>query len=245
MAKRLDNLGIDNLKIIQDDKLFCFGIDSVLLANFIKSNSNKNILVDLGTGSAVMPILLTAKAKFNKIYGIELQDKMFDLANENVKLNNLGNKIEIVKGNIKEIKKYFKANSVDIVFSNPPYKKKGTGVKNESIEKTIARHEIECTLEDIILAAKYLLKEGGRFYLVHKPERLTDIMCLSRENKIEPKRLTMIHSEENDEPCLVIVECIKHAKSELRINKPLIIYTNKNNNIYTDEIYRMYNMEKK
>ena len=178
--ERIDDLGINGKKIIQNTDYFCFGIDSVLLANFVESNSGKNNIVDLCSGSGVISVIVSQKKKCNKIYAVELQNEMYDLLDRNVKINSLEEKIIPLKG---DVKSFSMNEKVDIVVSNPPYKEVGTGVENTNSVKYIARHEKECTLEDIFKCSSKLLKQKGKLYLVHKPHRISDLISEARKYK--------------------------------------------------------------
>ena len=187
--ERIDDLQINNYKIIQNKKGFCFGIDSVLLANFasdIKQNSN---VVDLGTGTGIISFLLLAKNNIKKITGIEIQEEVADMAKRSIELNNLENKFNIINCDVKNILKYVERDSQDVVISNPPYKKLNTGGKSDDEKNLISRHEILADIFDFVKASKNILKDKGTLYLVHRPERLSDIMCALKENKIEPKKI--------------------------------------------------------
>ena len=174
--ERLDDLEYKNIKIIQNKDYFCFGIDSILLSDFAKGIKENSICIDLGTGNGVLPILLTAKTKLKKIYGVEVQEKLADLAKRNVVLNNMEQNVEIINENIKNLENIFNVKSFDYVITNPPYKKKGTGIENGVKEKLIARHEIEGNLEDFLNISYKLLKDNGTLYMVHRTERLVDFL---------------------------------------------------------------------
>ena len=241
--ERIDDLEYKNLKIIQNEKGFCFGIDSILISDFAKEIKNNSIGADLGTGTGIIGILLCAKTNVKKIYGIEVQKDVADMAKRSTKLNNLENKFEIINSNIKDISGKLERESLDFVVSNPPYKKLETGKVNENEYKYISRHECSANLEDFINTAKYLLKDKGTLYMVHRPERLADLMELMRKYKIEPKKIRLVYSYINKDASLVLVKAVKNARPFLKIEKPLIIYDN--NGEYTDEIYKIYNKERK
>lgn len=238
--ERIDDLAYKGLKIIQKEDGFCFGIDSVLLSDFAKNIKKESIVVDLGTGTGILPILLSAKTKAKKIYGIEIQKDMAEMAQRSVALNHLENKIEIIPQNIKEIT--IEKASVDVIVTNPPYKKSETGLKNENISKRIARHEIYANLEDFIKISFQLLKDKGELYMVHRPERLVDILYELRKNKIEPKKLRFVHSHVGEEPKLILIKAVKNAKPFLSIEKPLYVYTEQGK--YTKEILEIYHKNK-
>ncbi|SHK17213.1 tRNA1(Val) (adenine(37)-N6)-methyltransferase [Paramaledivibacter caminithermalis] len=238
--ERIDDLQCKGLKIIQNSKGFCFGIDAVLLSNFCEIKKNAKI-VDLGTGTGIVPILIAGKSTAEKIYGIEIQKEVADMARRSIKLNNLEERIEIINEDIKNIEGLIEVNSIDVVVSNPPYMEPHGGLKNPEDLKAISRHEIKCTLEDIIKITSRLLKHNGYFYLVHRPHRLVDIMFLCRKYKLEPKKLRFVHPNKNKKPNLILLKCIKAAKPELKFLNPLYVYGEDGS--YTDEIYEIYGKE--
>jgi len=245
--ERVDDLNLNGKKIIQDTDLFLFGMDSVLLANKVKRTNSSTVIVDLGTGSCVMPVIISQKNKVGKIVGVELQDKMYELALKNIEYNSLQDKICALKENLKNvdsIKKYIKEVSgkdkVDIVISNPPYKKIGTGSKNDVDEKYIARHEVMCELEDIFKTASKLLKFKGRLYIVHKPERIVDLICLARKYNLEPKEIQFLQPKENKKPSIVLIEYVLGGGNECIVLPNLIEYDKEGN--YTKEILNIYGM---
>jgi len=237
--ERIDDLQLDNLKIIQNKDGFCFGIDAVLLSDFAKDIRNNSKVLDLGTGTGIIGILLCAKTKLSKIYGIDVQKNVCDMALRSIKLNNLENKFEIINTNVKDLKNIFEESSFDAIVSNPPYKKDNSGLKNESETKLISRHEITASLEDFISISSKLLKNNGSIYMVHRPERLSDLFYLLKKYNLEPKKLRLVQSYQDSKPKLILVKAIKNAKSFLNIEEPLIIY-NKDGS-YTDEIFKIYN----
>ncbi len=242
MSERIDDLGINNLKLIQNKNYFCFGTDSTLLANFVESNSSKNNILELCSGSGVISLIISAKKKYNKIFGVELQPEMFDLLEKNIKYNNLNDVIIPIKENIKEynnIKKIIEK-EVDIVVVNPPYKAVGTGILHEKDVKNIARHEIECTLEDVFLSSSKLLKHKGKLYIVHKPERLADLLVIARKYKFEPKKIQLVYPRIDLKPSIVLIEYIKDGGNELKILEPLIEYNEKNE--YTEQFLKIYGL---
>ena len=244
--EKIDDLEYNNLKIIQNKNGFCFGIDSVLISDFARDIKTESYGVDLGTGTGIISILLASKTKLNKIIGVEIQKDVANMAKRSVELNNLQQKIEIININIKNIidgnYSSLKRESFDFVISNPPYKKINTGKVNESEYKYISRHEVTANLEDFIKTSKYLLKEKGTIYMVHRPDRLVDIIDLLRKYKLEPKKIRFVYSYIDKAPTLVLIKGIKNAKPFLKIEKPLIIY-NQNGN-YTEEIYKIYDKNK-
>lgn len=239
--EKIDSLDYKGLKIIQNKKGFCFGMDSVLLANFAKKIKKKAKVVDLGTGTGIISILLCGKTELEKVYGIEIQEKVADMAKRSSKLNNLEERFEVINTNIRESKSIFQRGSIDAVVTNPPYKKAECGIKNENESKMVARHEIYATLEDFVNIASFLLKEQGDFYMVHRPERLADIMVEMRKQKIEPKEIQLVFSKQKEEPKLVLIKGKKGGNSFLKIKEPLYIYDQKGN--YTQELLKMYGKE--
>lgn len=241
--ERIDDLQLNNLKIIQNKDGFCFGIDSVLLSDFSKEIPTDSTVLDLGTGTGILGILLCGKTKLSKIYGIDVQEEVCQMAKRSIKLNNLENRFEIINDNIKNLNTIFENCSIDAIVSNPPYKKDNSGLKNESKTKLISRHEITATLEDFIEIASKLLKNNSSLYMVHRPERLSDLFYLLRKYKLEPKKLRMVQSYFDSKPKLVLVKATKNAKSFLNIENPLIIYNK--DGTYTNEILKIYGKETK
>ena len=210
--ERIDDLEFKNLKIIQNKDGFCFGIDSILLTDFAKNIKQNSKVIDLGTGTGIIPILLYGKTKNTKFVGVEIQPEVAEMANRSVKLNLLENNIEILNTNILELSKIYNRGSFDVVTTNPPYKKINTGVINENNKKLISRHEITASLEDFIRTASFLLKDLGEFYMVHRPDRLVDIFYEMRKNKIEPKKIKFIYPNKNKKTNLVLIKGIKNGK---------------------------------
>lgn len=237
--ERIDDLNLNGKKIIQNTDYFCFGIDSVLLANFVSSNSSKNVIVDLCSGTGVISVILTQKKKLHKIYAVELQDEMYNLLKRNIKLNNLEDCIYPFKTNIKD---YYLDKKVDIVVCNPPYKEIGTGIKNENTVKYIARHEKECTLEDVFKCSSKILKQKGKLYLVHKPQRLVDLISLARKYNLEAKNIRFVYPKFNSSASIVLVEYVFYGGNEINVLPPLIEYDEFGN--YTEEILDIYGSEK-
>lgn len=235
----IDDLEFKNLKIIQNKKGFCFGIDSILLSDFAKNLKEDVRVADLGTGTGIISILLCGKTKLKEIIGIEVQKEVYEMAQRSLVLNNLEDKFKILNHNILDVNKILDKNSFDVIVTNPPYKKKNTGLINDNEKKIISRHEITATLEDFIKVSKDLLKDKGEFYMVQRPERLVDILNLMRRYKIEPKVLRFVFSSIHKEPKLVLIKGVKFAKPFLTVQENLYIY--KENGEYTDEIKKIYN----
>lgn len=237
--ERIDDLEFKNLKIIQDKEGFCFGIDSVLLSDFAKEIKEDAKVLDLGTGTGIIPILLCGKTKLKKVIGVEIQQEVALMAKKSVKLNNLEEKFEVINDDIINLEKIYNKQTFDVVVTNPPYKKRNTGIINEKEKRIISRHEITADLEEFIKVAKDLLKDKGEFYMVHRPERLVDILSLMREYKIEPKNLKMVYSNNEKEPNLVLIKGVKNAKPFLKVERNLYIYDKEGN--YTKDILKIYN----
>ncbi len=233
-----DLLDYNNLKIVQDDEMFNFSLDSVLLPNFVKINNNCKRILDLGTGNAPIPMILSTMTNA-KIYGIELQKEVYDLAIESLKINNLENRIEIINDNIKNLNKYFDPNSFDVIVSNPPYFKYSENSNiNESIQKTIARHEKEITLSEIVSTAKKYLNNNGVFAMVHRTDRLIEIIEEFKNNNIEPKRIRLIYPKEGEESNMILIEGRKNGRVGLKILPPLIAHNQDGE--YTEEVKKMF-----
>ncbi len=240
--EKIEDLQFKNLKIIQNKEWFCFGIDSILLSDFAKEIRENAKVVDLGTGTGIIPILLSKKTKLKEIIGVEIQKEVYDIAKKNIKLNNLENIFKILNIDVLNLTNLIEKSTIDAIVTNPPYKKIGTGLKNENEKKLISRHETTATLEDFIRISNDLLKDKGEFYMVHRPDRLVDILSIMRKYKIEPKRLKIVYSNKNSEPNLILVKGIKNARPFLKVEKNLYIYDDNGN--YTDEIFKIYNTER-
>lgn len=236
-GERLDDLQISKRVILQDPGRFCFGMDSVLLANFAVVKPGERV-IDLGTGSGIIPILLEAKTPGEHFTGLEIQSASADMARRSVAINEKTDMIDIVDGDIKEASGIFGKASFDVVVSNPPYMIADHGIANPSDEKAIARHEILCNLEDIIRETKYLLSPKGRCYFVHRPFRLVEILAGMHEKGIEPKRMRMVYPYVDKEPSMVLIEGIKGGKPRLKVEPPLIVYGSEGK--YTKEVDEIY-----
>ncbi|AFS77197.1 methyltransferase small [Gottschalkia acidurici 9a] len=239
--ERIDDLQCKGLKIIQNKDWFCFGMDAVLLANYCDIKKNSTV-VDLGTGTGIIPVLLCGKNEVKKIYAVEIQEEVAEMANRTVLLNNLEEKIEIVNIDLKEAVEKLGVNKFDVVTSNPPYMNCGSGLQNKQDKKTISRHEVKCDLEDVIKVASRLLKHNGKFFLVHRPNRIVDIFTLLRQYKLEPKNIRFIYPKVGERPNLVLIKSIKASKPDLKFEEPLYVYDDRGN--YTDEILKIYGMDK-
>lgn len=236
-GERLDDLQRNGYKIIQNPEKFCFGMDAVLLSGFAKVKRGEQVL-DLGTGTGIIPILLKGKTEGKHFTGLEIQEESAEMARRSVVYNDLSEDVEIVTGDIKEAVDLFGAASFDVVTSNPPYMTGSHGLKNPQEAKAIARHEVLCTLEDVVRSAAGVLKPQGRFYLVHRPFRLAEIFCIMNKYKLEPKRMQLVYPYVDREPNMVLVEALKGGRPRITVEKPLIVY--KSPGVYTDEIYDVY-----
>lgn len=218
----LDDLQLNGLKIIQKDKGFRFGIDAVLLSDYVKVEKNMKI-IDLGTGTGIIPILLSAKTDAYHVTGVEIQPEMAEMARRSVMLNNLQDRITIVEGDFRKSVEMFGHGSFDAVVVNPPYTKAGSGLVNPDDAKAVSRHEIFCTLEDIINASSGLLKHHGRFFMIHRPERLVDIFYTMHGYRLEPKRIRLVHANRKSPASLVLVFGLKNGNSQLTVEAPLYV----------------------
>lgn len=238
--ERIDDLQCKGLKIIQNKKEFCFGIDAVLLSDFAKKIKKNASVVDLCTGTGVIAILLSAKSEAKKILGVEIQQHIAEMAMRSVEMNGLDEKITIINDDLMNLKKQISAGSIDTVTVNPPYKPKNSGIINEKDTKTIARHEISCTLEDIVKESARLLNTGGNLCMVHKVERMVDIFVLFRKYNLEPKRMRLVYSKKDEPATLVLIEGIKGGKPFLKMESPIYVYEKENQ--YTQQIKDIYGM---
>ena len=233
--ERIDDLELNDLKIIQNKNWFCFGIDSVLLSDFAKELHKNSKILDLGAGNGILELLLSAKVSNSKITGIEVQKDVCEMAVRSIKLNNLEDRVQMINVNIKD----FKPDELyDAVVINPPYKPNGTGLKNQKDTKIIARHEILASLEDFIKVSSLSLKDKGAMYMVNRAERLADVLEISRKYKLEPKEIRFVHSKANLAPVLILVKTVKNGNKFLKVREPLVISNDDGD--YTDEILKIY-----
>ena len=235
--ERVDDLHRNGYMLIQDPKRFCFGVDAVLLSGFASAGKDEKVL-DLGTGTGVIPILMSAKTEAGHFWGLEIQEESAEMAKRSVILNDLSEKIDIVTGDIKEADSIFKPSSFDVITTNPPYMEAGGGIKNDFTPKAIARHEVLCSLDDVARVSSRLLKFAGRLYMVHRPYRIADIMCTLRKYKLEPKQMRLVQPYAFKEPNMVLIEAVRSGRPMLKVFPPLIIY--KDDKTYTDEIIKIY-----
>lgn len=235
--ERIDDLERNGYRIIQDTNRFCFGMDAVLLSGFARVKDGAKVL-DLGTGTGIIPILLAAKTGASHLTGLEIQVDSADMASRSVRMNGLEDRITIVTGDIKEAGSLFDAASFDVITCNPPYMTSRHGLANPEDAKAIARHEILCTLKDVIAQTAKLLRPGGNFYMVHRPFRLAEIIVFLREYKLEPKRMRLVYPFVDKEPNMVLIEANRGGRSRMTVEKPLIVY--KEPGVYMPEIYDIY-----
>ncbi len=224
-GEKIEDLGDKGLKIIQARDSYRFSVDSILLVNFIRVKNYEQV-IDLGTGSGIIPLLLFGKRKGLSIYGVEIQEDLADMAKRSVELNKLQDHITLIREDFRNIKKIFKSNQFDVVVSNPPYISLGQGKINPLSSKAIARHEIKGNLEDLISASNYLLKNKGRIYLVYKSNKLIELVVTLKEYDIEPKVIKFIHPRPGEDANMVLLEGIKGGKGELKIENPLFLKIN-------------------
>lgn len=236
-GERLDELNRNGYFLIQNPDKFCFGMDAVLLSGFARVKKGETVL-DMGTGTGVIPILLEGKTEGSRFTGLEIQADMADMASRSVKLNRLSEKVSIVTGDIKEASARFGRASFDVVTCNPPYMNENHGLKNPGEPKAIARHEILCTFEDIAREAAAVLRSGGRFYMVHRPHRLLELFETLRKHGLEPKRMKMVHPYLGEEANMVLIEAFRGGRPQMRVEPPLIVYQSPGQ--YTNEIYEIY-----
>lgn len=248
-GERIDDLQRNGFRIIQDPDRFCFGMDAVLLSGFAagadpekgiavaNEMENKRIL-DMGTGTGILPLLLAAKTKARELIGLEIQEDSADMARRSVELNDLSPRVSIVCGDIKEAGSIFGAASFDAITCNPPYMIGGHGMQNKDTPKAIARHEVMCTFDDIAESAEKILKPSGRFYLVHRPFRLSEILVTLTRHHLEPKRMQLVYPFIDKEPNMVLIEAVRGGNPRMQVERPLIIYEKPG--IYTKEIYDIY-----
>ena len=234
--ERIDDLQ-NGFYVIQNPEKFCFGMDAVLLSGFANIRKNETVL-DMGTGTGIIPILLKSKGKGGHLTGLEIQEECADMARRSVRYNSLESDIDIICGDIKEAAATFGAASFDVVTSNPPYMIGQHGIQNDASAKTIARHEVLCDLDDILRESAKMLKQGGRFYMVHRPFRLAEIFSKMVAYHIEPKRMRLVYPFVDKEPNMVLIEGLRGGKSRLTVEKPLIVY--KEPGVYMPEIYDIY-----
>ena len=236
---KMEDLQFKNLKIIQNRSGFCFGIDSSLLADFAKDIKKEAKVLDLGTGTGIIATLLCGKTELKEIIGVEIQREVYEMAQKSIQINCLENRFKIINEDILSLDKILEKDTFDAIVTNPPYKKRDTGIKNKEKKKVISRHETTATLEDFIRVSKNLLKDKGEFYMVHRTDRLVDILAVMRKYKIEPKVMRFVYGNQGSEPKLILIKGIKNARPFLKVQNNLYIY--RENGEYTEEINKIYN----
>ena len=237
-GERVDDLQ-NGFYVIQNQNKFCFGMDAVLLSGFARIRKGDHVL-DMGTGTGIIPILLKSKTKGEHFTGLEIQEECADMATRSVQYNGLESAVDIVCGDIKEAAGIFGAASFDVVTSNPPYMIGAHGLQNPHMAKAIARHEVLCTLEDVVSQASKVLKDRGRFFMVHRPFRLAEIFSVLTRYKLEPKRMQLVYPYIDREPNMVLIEALKGGNSRITVEKPLIVYEKPG--VYTKDILEIYDM---
>ena len=235
--ERIDDLQIKGYRLIQSRKSFCFGMDAVLLSDYARIKKGAGVM-DLCTGTGIVPILLKGKYETGQILGLEYQEELVDMAGRSVRLNDLSDSIRIRQGDVCRVMEDYPRDSFDYVTVNPPYMTGDHGLTNPDRGKAVARHEILCTLEDVVKAAKWLLKPAGHFVMVHRPFRLAEIMYCLKEHKLEPKRMRLVYPRVDREPNMVLIDAVKGGKQRITVDPPLIVYHDDGS--YTDEIYEIY-----
>lgn len=233
----LDDLQLNNIFVIQKKAAFRFGVDAILLANYAKVKRGMKV-VDLCTGTGIVPFIVAGKTQASHIAGVEIQKEMVEMSRRSLIYNKLENKIEFIQGDIKDLKLLGTIEKADVVTVNPPYKLQNSGIINLNEKDAIARHEICCKLEDVIIACRKVLKDNGRMYMVHRPERLADILCLMRQYKLEPKNIRLIHPSINKAPNMVLIEGQRDGGAFLKWEPPLYVYDQ--NGEYSHEINQIY-----
>lgn len=240
--ERIDDLEFKDFKIIQNKDGFCFGIDAVLLSDFAKNIKDNSRVIDLGTGTGIISILLCGKTKLKNVFGVEVQKDVFEMACRSAKLNGLEGKFKVINKNILDLEELFELNSFDVVVTNPPYKKQNTGICNDDEKKLISRHEVLADLSDFIKVSSRLLKDRGELYMIHRPERLVDIFSLMRNYKVEPKEIRLVFSDEKKSPKMVLIKAVKNGGECLKFRENLYIYNEDGS--YTDEVLKIYGRQK-
>lgn len=236
--EKIEDLECNGLQIIQTDNGFKFGTDAVILANFAMKHVDKRNVLDIGTGTGIISILLAGKTNLSSIIGLDVQENVCDMAKRSVILNNLQNKVKIVCDNVKNIENVVEKHTIDVIVTNPPYQKSNTGILGKNEADIISRHEVLCNFDDIAKAAKFALRPKGEMFIIHRPERLVDIMCSLRNNGIEPKEIKFVEPHLGEKTNLVLIKAVKSGKPFLKILDTLIMYNNDGS--YTDELLKIY-----
>lgn len=237
--ERIDIVPGSDYKIIQNKEMFSYGIDAILLSDFAKASG---LVIDLGTGTGIIPLRLVDKENIEKIYGVEIQEEVAKIASRNVELNNLQDRIEILNIDLKTLPDRFEKGSIDTIITNPPYMKKGGALVNSKENFAISRHEIKTSLKDIVRTSSYLLKQYGKLFIVHRPNRLVDVLCSFREHKIEPKYIRWVHPKRDKLANLFLLEGVKGAREDFKYKKPLVVY--EDNGDYTKDLLMIYDRKR-
>lgn len=236
-GERIDDLQRDGLKIIQNPDWFCFGMDAVLLSAFAEVREGDEC-IDLCTGNGVIPILMSGRTDAKHLSGLEIQADIAEMARRSVQYNDISDRVSIEVGDLKDAVDIYGARSADVLTVNPPYLSEDGGLINPADHKAVARHEIYCTLEDVVRVSAKLVRSGGHFYMVHRPFRLATILSLMVEYKLEPKRMRLVQAHTEDEPNMVLIEGVYGGGAGLKVEKNLIIYNT--DGTYTDEVKEIY-----
>jgi tRNA1(Val) A37 N6-methylase TrmN6 len=234
----LDDLQLKGIHVIQKEDGFRFGVDAVLLANFAKVKKGTRV-IDLCSGTGIIPFILAGKTEANNITGIEIQEEFVDMAKRSVEYNKLKDRMNFLCGDLKDLDMLKKLQRADVVTVNPPYKLQNSGIINMNDKNAIARHEICCNLEDVIIASRTVLKDNGRMFMVHRPDRLVDILFLMRKHRVEPKRIRLVHPSEGKAPNIVLIEGQRDGGQFLKWESPLNVHVKDGG--YSEEIIKMYN----
>lgn len=233
----LDDLQIRGIHVIQKKDSFRFGVDAVLLANYAVIKRSYRV-IDLCSGTGIVPFIIAGKTEASSIVGVEIQEELVDMANRTIEYNGFKDRISFVQGDLKDLKLMKSIEKADVVTVNPPYKLCNSGIINKADNKAISRHEICCNIEDVIVAARMLLKDNGRLFMVHRPERIADILCAMRKHKIEPKAIKLVHPSAKKAPNIVLIEGQRDGGKYLKWDNPL--YVHNEDGSYTDEINKIY-----
>ena len=236
-GERLDDLQRSGYHIIQNPEKFCFGMDAVLLSHFAEIKRDSRVL-DMGTGTGVIPILLCAISDASHFDALEIQEESVDMASRSVAWNGLEKRIHITQGNIRDASSIFGRHVFDAVITNPPYVNDKHGLKNPKLPKAIARHEIYCTLEDVIREASEVLKPKKSLFMVHRPHRLPEIFETMQQHRLEPKRMRLVHPYIHKEPNMVLIEAVRDGNPMLKVEPPIIVYEKEGK--YTQQILDLY-----
>jgi tRNA1Val (adenine37-N6)-methyltransferase len=237
--RRIDLVPGTEYKIIQDKGLFSYGIDAILLSHFSKA---KGVVVDLGTGTGIIPLRIVDRKGVSLVYGVEIQEKVAEMAMETVHMNSLQDRMEILNTDLKDLPGILGKATVDTVITNPPYMKPGGAIVNREDNFAISRHEIAATLEDIAAVSEYILKPLGKLYIVHRPNRLVDVLCTLRSHGLEPKYMQWVHPKPGKQPNLFLLEAVKGGRSDFKYRDPIVVY--QENGEYNEKIYEIYGMSR-